>query len=706
MLQLPVLDEQRESSEVVGVGDDHSLGAAVRDVQIRADRVGVVVDPRDAPGGHVLHVSVVGGSRLGAERRQDAEEGGEPGEQRLDVVLLRLFPEQVLQLLHLLRIAGRQVVCLGEVIGQVIQLDRVLIGVPDTGREPFQQLGIQPPRGPGHPHRQPPAVLVHRPVTEVLEVLLGVPLGSVRVGQRPGEGHARHGLLLDAVNVRGLRDPRDVQDRRPHVGHVGELRPQPAAVLDAGWPADDQRVARAAQMRSDLLAPPERRVPGPRPGGGVMRVHHLGAPGLQPAPLQRELHLLLIGQREPVDHRPLVERAGRGALQAGAVITPDPDHYRAIELAHLLDRGQKPADMVIGVLRIARVDLHLVREQPLAVLRQRVPGRHLRIPRGQFRVGRDHAEPLLPLEGFLAEPVPALVEPALVLRRPLLRNVMRRVAAPGRVVQEPRFRRIMAPHAMQPVDRLVGHRLREVERLPVLALHDPDELLVLGDHRVVLAGLRSQETPVIVKPPGVRPVAERAGRSLLPLRRQVPLADPRRGVAILLQDLRERRRVPRQHRGIPREGARELRDAAHTDRMMVTARQQRSPGGRAHRRHVEAVIAQPLRRHPVIVRGVDRAAERTGITEARIIDEHQQHVRSPGRRLHMADQLPVRLRVTQRLARHAGERRPADRQHTPVNPITHLSLPLVVCRSFLGTPCGPRVPSAPSAAPCITAFSP
>jgi hypothetical protein len=111
------------------------------------------------------------------------KKGREPGEQRLDVILLRFFPEQGLQLRHLLRVAGRQVVGLGEVIRQVVQLDRVRVRIPGPGREPFQHPGIEPPRDPGHPHRQPPAVLVHRPVAEILEVLLCMALGRVRVGQ-------------------------------------------------------------------------------------------------------------------------------------------------------------------------------------------------------------------------------------------------------------------------------------------------------------------------------------------------------------------------------------------------------------------------------------------------------------------------------------------------------------------------------------------
>src|SRR5205814_2286859 len=102
-----------------------------------------------------------------------------------------------------------------------------------------------------------------------------------------------------------------------------------------------------------------------------------------------------------------------------------------------------------------------------------------------------------------------------------------------------------------------------VERLAVLALLNADELLVLGDHRVVLTGFGSQEAPVVVKAPGVGPVVERTGRALLLLGRQMPLADRRRRVAVLVEDLRKRRRVSRQHRRIAREAAGELRDASH-----------------------------------------------------------------------------------------------------------------------------------------------
>src|SRR5204862_663818 len=169
-----------------------------------------------------------------------------------------------------------------------------------------------------------------------------------------------------------------------------------------------------------------------------------------------------------------------------------------------------------------------------------------------------------------------------VLLRPFLPDVMGGVTASGRVVKAPRLLGIMSPNAMQPVDRLVGHRLREVERLAVLALLNADELLVLGDHRVVLTGFGSQEAPVVVKAPGVGPVVERTGRALLLLGRQMPLADRRRRVAVLVEDLRKRRRVSRPHRRIARKAAEEFRNTPQANRVMVAPRRQRGPLGRAY----------------------------------------------------------------------------------------------------------------------------
>ena len=101
-------------------------------------------------------------------------------------------------------------------------------------------------------------------------------------------------------------------------------RSPPASVTLAG-PVHDQRVARAAEVGADLLAPLERGVACPRPGCRVVRIHHRPAPGVQAAVPLGELQLHLVGQRDAVLHGQLVERAGDRALHAGAVVSPDPD---------------------------------------------------------------------------------------------------------------------------------------------------------------------------------------------------------------------------------------------------------------------------------------------------------------------------------------------------------------------------------------------
>ena len=133
MGELAVLDEQREPAQVVGLGHDHAFGSLGRDDQVGADRVGVVVDARDHPGHDVLDVAAVLDRDDVGSRRQDAEEGGQGGEQGEHLVLFRLLPEKVLEFLHLVGVLGGDVVGLGEVVGQVVQLGGAGVGVPYSG---------------------------------------------------------------------------------------------------------------------------------------------------------------------------------------------------------------------------------------------------------------------------------------------------------------------------------------------------------------------------------------------------------------------------------------------------------------------------------------------------------------------------------------------------------------------------------------------
>ena len=395
-----------------------------------------------------------------------------------------------------------------------------------------------------------------------------------------------------------------------------------------------------------------------------MRVHQLAAPGLNAAVALGQLELHLIGQRDAVLHRHLVERAGDRALHAGAVVTPDPDDQRVVQLAKLGDRVDDPADVVVGVLRVPGVDLHLARVVGLQLVRDLVPGGERLVPRRQLRVRWDHTQFLLPGEDLLAKMVPALVELALVLIRPFGGDMVRGVAAPGGEVDEERLAGVLRPDPVQPLDGLIGHRIRQVVRvlLVIEAFRGADDLLVLGQARIPLPRISAQEAVEVVKAPPVRPPPERPGRALLAIGRQMPLAERRGAVPVLRQDPRPRRAITRNHRRVPREATGELTHRAETDRMVVPPGQQRRPRRRAQRGHMEPVVTQPPFSHPRVVRGVNGPTERARVTKTGVIDQHQQDIRGPLRRLSMPDQVPVRHRPRQRPIAHPPKRWPANRQ--------------------------------------------
>ncbi len=245
--------------------------------------------------------------------------------------------------------------------------------------------------------------------------------------------------------------------------------------------------------------------------------------------------------------------------------------------------------------------------------------------------------------------------------------MVRRVCAAGGEVHEPRLARILGAHVVQPPDRLIGHVIGEVVLLAVGTLRHPDRLVVLGDNRIPLPGLTAQEAPEVVKAPPVRPPAERARRALLAIRRQVPLAERGGAVPVHLQDLRERRAVLRDERGVPGKAGGQLADRPETYRMMITAGQQRRPGRRAQRRHVEPVIPDAFLSDAGHGGRRDRAAERARLTEPRIIDQHQQHIRRPLRRPDVPDKAPVRGRARQRPVRRTVKRRIRHGQPGPVD---------------------------------------
>ena len=385
---------------------------------------------------------------------------------------------------------------------------------------------------------------------------------------------------------------------------------------------------------------------------------------IHPAVALRELELHLVGERDAVLHRQLVERTGDGSLHARAVVAPDPDDQGVVELAELLDRVDHPADVVVGVLGVPGVDLHLAGVERLQPVGHVVPCRERLVAGGQLGVGGDDAELLLTSEGLLTKLVPSLVELALVLVGPLLVHVMRSVAAAGRVVDEERLASVLRADPVEPLDGAVGHGVREVVRIVFVVerFRRPDDLLVLGQARVPLARAAAEDPVEVVEAPAVRPAVERSCRALLPIRREVPLAERGRAVAVVPQDPWQRGAVPRKDGGIAREPARELTDRAEPHRVVVPAGEERGARRGAQRRHVEPVVAQPTLGHPCVVRRLDRAPEGAGVAEPGVVDQHEQDVRRPLRRGGVPDEVPVGLRTVEGSVRNAREGLPADRE--------------------------------------------
>ncbi len=305
-----------------------------------------------------------------------------------------------------------------------------------------------------------------------------------------------------------------------------------------------------------------------------------------------------------------------------------------------------PADVVVGVLREPGVHLHLPRVVRLEPLRHVVPRRERLVPRRQLRISRHHAELLLPGEHLLTHAIPALVEPTLVLLGPAVRDVVRRVAAPGREVDEERLGRVLRPYPVQPLDRLVGHRVGQVVRVVVVveARRGPDDLLVLGQARVPLAGATAQEPVEVVEAPAVRPPVQRPRRSLLAVRGQVPLAERGGAVAVVPQDPRQRRTVTRQDGGVAGEAVGELAHRTEPDRVTVATREQSRPGqastglsrGTGCTRSPPSAMRVKLGVSigPPNVLGLPKPASSISTTRT---------FGAPGRRVHVVDLRPVRL---------------------------------------------------------------
>ena len=312
-------------------------------------------------------------------------------------------------------------------------------------------------------------------------------------------------------------------------------------------------------------------------------------------------------------------------------------------------------DVMVHVLAEPREYLHHAGIELALVGRQLRPVLHVGVVPRQLGVLGHDAKLLLLREHPLAIGVPAVVELALVLVGPLLRHVMGGVVGAGREVEE---ERLVGRHLLQVGDEaygLVRQVLRQViaflRRLGLL-----DLMIVVDEIGIVLMRVAAEEAVVALEAASQRPAVVGAGRADLLGRGQVPLADAVGRIAVLQQRLRHEPVLERDGAIAARVAGRSFGDAGHTVGMVVAARQhagarRRAQCGSVHVREQQAVLGEP-----VDVGRVDRPAVATELTEAGVVQHDEQDV---GRVSSGAQRRrPCRLRLADRAAHAAGERRP------------------------------------------------
>ena len=110
-----------------------------------------------------------------------------------------------------------------------------------------------------------------------------------------------------------------------------------------------------------------------------------------------------------------------------------------------------------------------------------------------------------------------------------------------------------------------------------------------GCHWSVVA---AEEPVEVLEAQAPGPLVEGPARALHPLRNQVVLAEPRRVVAVVDENVADGADALGDDRGVARIARGELRDVGHAARVVIAAGQQRGPRRRAERGGVKMVVAE------------------------------------------------------------------------------------------------------------------
>ena len=282
----------------------------------------------------------------------------------------------------------------------------------------------------------------------------------------------------------------------------------------------------------------------------------------------------------------LVEDALRPAFLAGAIVG-EQNEERVVPAADFLQEGDQAADLMIGVFEHGGEGFLQPRGKGLFIRRKLFPRTNAGIARGERGVRRDDAHLLLAGKPFFALDIPAGIEAAAIFIEIALRRLMRGVhGAEGRVEKEGALgdqRNDVADHAGRTVDDVFGDVIAVLD-----AGRYADEMIVMRQLGVELVGLALQETVIAVETLLQRPIGEGAGGGTFAHRREMPFAGGEGRIALVAQNLRERRGAFRDRAAHVGKAGVEIRNAAHADRVMVAAGEQAGAGRRAERGGVEA----------------------------------------------------------------------------------------------------------------------
>ena len=199
-----------------------------------------------------------------------------------------------------------------------------------------------------------------------------------------------------------------------------------------------------------------------------------------------------------------------------------------------------------------------------------------------------------------------------------------RVHGAGRKIDKERLVRRRRLLVADPGDALLGQVFGQV--IVFVAVVGCDRCGLVVERRLPLRGLAADKAIETLEPEPGWPAVEWPGWTGFPHGCEVPLAKPRRVVAMLAQHFADGGGALRDDAVVPRVARGNLRDGAHVCAMMIASRQQGGAGRRTERCGVELVVAQSLFCQRIQGGHGHRSAKGRGGPKTDVIQEHHDYV--------------------------------------------------------------------------------